>query len=74
MTDRFVQENTGPARAEHDLHRARWRINSPKLKDRLTDQGLVVYGSSPEEMLALMRADTRKWSEVITATGVKIPQ
>jgi tripartite-type tricarboxylate transporter receptor subunit TctC len=49
-------------------------VADPKLKDRLTDQGLVVYGSSPEEMLALMRADTRKWSEVITATGVKIPQ
>jgi hypothetical protein len=25
-------------------------------------------------MLALMQADTRKWSEVITATGAKIPQ
>ena len=49
-------------------------VADPKLKDRLTDQGLVVFGSSSEEMLALMRADTRKWSDVITATGVKIPQ
>jgi tripartite-type tricarboxylate transporter receptor subunit TctC len=49
-------------------------VADPKLKDRLTDQGLVVAGSSPEEMLALMRADSRKWSDVITATGVKIPQ
>jgi tripartite-type tricarboxylate transporter receptor subunit TctC len=49
-------------------------VTDPKLKDRLTDQGLVVAGSSPEEMLALMRADTRKWGDVITATGVKIPQ
>jgi tripartite-type tricarboxylate transporter receptor subunit TctC len=49
-------------------------VADPKLKDRLTEQGLVVAGSSSEEMLALMRADTRKWSDVITATGVKIPQ
>ena len=49
-------------------------VADPKLKDRLTEQGLEVYGSSSDEMLALMQADTRKWSEVITATGAKIPQ
>ena len=48
-------------------------VADPKLKDRLTEQGLDVFGSSSEEMLALMRADTRKWSEVIAATGAKIP-
>jgi tripartite-type tricarboxylate transporter receptor subunit TctC len=49
-------------------------VADPKLKDRLTEQGLEVYGSSSDEMLALMQADTKKWSEVITATGAKIPQ
>jgi tripartite-type tricarboxylate transporter receptor subunit TctC len=49
-------------------------VADPKLKDRLTEQGLDVYGSSSDEMLALMQADTKKWSEVITATGAKIPQ
>jgi len=46
----------------------------PKLKDRLTEQGLEVFGSSSDEMLAVMKADTKKWSEVIAATGAKIPQ
>jgi tripartite-type tricarboxylate transporter receptor subunit TctC len=44
------------------------------LKERLTEQGLDVFGSSSEEMLAIMRADTKKWGEVIAATGAKIPQ
>src|SRR6516164_9442351 len=30
--------------------------------------------SSSEEMLAVMTADTKKWSEVIAATGAKVPQ
>jgi tripartite-type tricarboxylate transporter receptor subunit TctC len=45
-----------------------------RLKDRLTEQGLEVVGSTPAEMLAVMTADTKKWSEVIAATGAKIPQ
>jgi tripartite-type tricarboxylate transporter receptor subunit TctC len=49
-------------------------VADPKLKERLTEQGLEVFGSSSEEMLNVMRADTRKWGEVIAATGAKIPQ
>jgi tripartite-type tricarboxylate transporter receptor subunit TctC len=46
----------------------------PRLKERLSEQGLEVVGSSSEQMLAVMTADTKKWSEVITATGAKVPQ
>ncbi len=49
-------------------------VADPKLKDRLTEQGLDVVGSSPGDMLAVMTADTKKWGEVIAATGAKIPQ
>jgi tripartite-type tricarboxylate transporter receptor subunit TctC len=49
-------------------------VADPRLKDRLTEQGLEVFGSSSDEMLAIMRSDTKKWSEVIAATGAKIPQ
>ena len=49
-------------------------VADPKLKDRLTEQGLDVFGSSSEEMRAIMQSDTKKWSEVIAATGAKIPQ
>src|SRR5215467_2198683 len=49
-------------------------VADPRLKDRLTEQGLEVLGSTSDEMLTIMRTDTRKWSEVIAATGAKIPQ
>ncbi len=49
-------------------------VADTRLKDRLTEQGLDVVGSTPEEMLAVMQADTKKWREVIAATGAKIPQ
>jgi tripartite-type tricarboxylate transporter receptor subunit TctC len=49
-------------------------VADPKLRERLAEQGLDVVGSSSAEMLALMTADTRKWSAVIAATGAKIPQ
>src|SRR6516165_10091655 len=45
-----------------------------RFKDRLGEQGLDVFGSSSAEMLAVMTADTKKWSEVIAATGAKVPQ
>jgi tripartite-type tricarboxylate transporter receptor subunit TctC len=52
----------------------RTAVADARFKDRLTEQGLDVFGSSPEEMLAVMTADTKKWREVIAATGAKVPQ
>ena len=47
-------------------------VNDPRFKERLTKVGMEVVGSSSEEMLAQMRADTAKWLDVIKKTGVKI--
>jgi tripartite-type tricarboxylate transporter receptor subunit TctC len=44
----------------------------PKFRDTMTAQGLDPVGSTPDDMLALMHADTRKWADVIKATGAKI--
>jgi tripartite-type tricarboxylate transporter receptor subunit TctC len=49
-------------------------VSDPKLREHLAEQGFEVVGSSSQEMLALMAADTRKWSEVIAKTGARIPQ
>jgi tripartite-type tricarboxylate transporter receptor subunit TctC len=49
-------------------------VNDPKFSGRMTAQGLDIVGSTPESMLALMQADTKKWGEVIKFTGTKIPQ
>jgi len=49
-------------------------VADPRFSDRITAQGLEVFGSTSEEMQALMQSDTKKWVEVIKATGAKIPQ
>jgi tripartite-type tricarboxylate transporter receptor subunit TctC len=49
-------------------------VADPRFADRMKAQGLEVVGSTSGEMLAQMQADTRKWAEVIRATGTKIPQ
>ena len=49
-------------------------VHDPRFADRMKTQGLEVVGSTPEEMLATMRADSKKWSELIKATDIKIPQ
>jgi tripartite-type tricarboxylate transporter receptor subunit TctC len=49
-------------------------INDGRFTDRIKAQGLDVVGSTPEQMLAMMQADARKWTDLIRATGIRIPQ
>jgi tripartite-type tricarboxylate transporter receptor subunit TctC len=65
---------TPPAVIDRLANEVKKAVADPKLKDRLTEQGLNVFGSTSDEMRTIMQADTKKWSEVITATGAKIPQ
>jgi tripartite-type tricarboxylate transporter receptor subunit TctC len=46
----------------------------PRFGAALTPQGMQIIASSPEEMLAAMEADSKKWGEVIAATGTTINQ
>jgi tripartite-type tricarboxylate transporter receptor subunit TctC len=49
-------------------------VHDPKFADKMKAQGLQIVGSTPEQMLADMRADSKKWADLIEATGIKIPQ
>lgn len=40
----------------------------------LAPQGMQILAASPDETLAAMRADSKKWGDVITATGTTINQ
>jgi tripartite-type tricarboxylate transporter receptor subunit TctC len=40
----------------------------------LAPQGMEIVASTPEEMLAIMQADSKKWAEVIRVTGTTINQ
>ncbi len=57
------------ARLAEETRRA---VRDPRFSDRIRAQGLQVVGSTPEEMLATMHADTRKWADLIKATGIKV--
>ena len=46
----------------------------PRFTSRMETQGLEVVGNTPDAMLALMRNDTRKWSEVIKAANITAAQ
>jgi tripartite-type tricarboxylate transporter receptor subunit TctC len=46
----------------------------PRFIATLAPQGMEITASSPEEMLAAMRADSTKWRDVIAATGTTINQ
>jgi tripartite-type tricarboxylate transporter receptor subunit TctC len=56
-------------RLSAEVHEA---VADPRFRDKMTNVGLDVVGSTSEAMLALMQADTKKWAAVIKATGAKI--
>jgi tripartite-type tricarboxylate transporter receptor subunit TctC len=48
--------------------------SDPRFVAALTPQGMQIIASSPDEMLAAMQADSKKWGEVVAATGTTINQ
>lgn len=46
----------------------------PRFIAALAPQGMEIIAGTPDEMLAAMRADSKKWGDVITATGTTINQ
>ena len=50
----------------------RTAVADARFRNRMTKVGLDVVGSTAQDMLATMHADTDKWTAVIRATGAKI--
>jgi tripartite-type tricarboxylate transporter receptor subunit TctC len=46
----------------------------PKFIAALAPQGMRIVASSPDEMMQAMREDSKKWGDVIAATGITINQ
>ena len=46
----------------------------PRFVAALAPQGMQIVASTPEEALAAIRVDSRKWGEVIAATGITVNQ
>jgi len=47
-------------------------LATPALKERLLSQGAIPSGNTPAEFAKLIAAETRKWAEVVKASGAKV--
>lgn len=47
-------------------------LRSPEVKDKLSAQGAILVGDTPEEFAAYIRSEIKKWGEVVKSAGVKV--
>jgi tripartite-type tricarboxylate transporter receptor subunit TctC len=47
-------------------------LGAPALKERLLSQGAIPSGMSPADFTKLIAAETKKWAEVVKASGAKV--
>ncbi|WP_341891276.1 tripartite tricarboxylate transporter substrate binding protein [Variovorax sp. YR752] len=47
-------------------------LGSPALKERLLAQGAIPSGMSPADFTRMIAAETKKWAEVVKASGAKV--
>jgi len=47
-------------------------LADPLTKERLEQLGVVVIGSTPEELGAHLRAEMAKWGPIITSAGITV--
>jgi tripartite-type tricarboxylate transporter receptor subunit TctC len=68
----FVAART-PAAVVDALNRAvRNTLATPAIRDRLLASGAEPQATSPQELAALVKADTDKWARLIKAKGIKV--
>jgi tripartite-type tricarboxylate transporter receptor subunit TctC len=55
------------------LHRAMMTtLNDPEVRKSLTDLGLDVAGSTPDELAAYIKSEIPKWAAIVKASGATL--
>jgi tripartite-type tricarboxylate transporter receptor subunit TctC len=47
-------------------------LAAPEVKEKLTSQGAVLIGDTPEQFAAFVRDEIAKWARVVAAAGIKV--
>jgi tripartite-type tricarboxylate transporter receptor subunit TctC len=68
----FVPAGSPPAVVQRLNQEFGKAMHSPEVKARFSEQGLDIVTSTPEELSALIRADTERLGKVVREAGVKV--
>jgi len=66
----FLRAGTPAADAKKIHLEAVRALQAPEVRDRLTAQGAIVVGSSPEEFAEFVRAEHARWGKVVREAGI----
>ena len=47
-------------------------LAQPDVRAKLTDMGMEVVGSTPEQLTAIMRVELPKWAKVVKESGARL--
>lgn len=47
-------------------------LQTPEVKKRMLDSGIIAVWSTPEQFVAFQQAETRKWAKVIKDANIKV--
>jgi tripartite-type tricarboxylate transporter receptor subunit TctC len=47
-------------------------LAAPEVKEKLTGQGAVLIGNTPQQFAAFVRDEVAKWAKVVAAAGIKV--
>ena len=70
----FAPAKTPPSLVDRLSREIRQASTHPKFVAALAPLGMQIIASSPGELLEALRADSKKWGDVISATGTTINQ
>lgn len=68
----FVSAKTPPAVVDSLNKALRATLATPAVRDRLLQSGAEPAPSSPQELAALLKRDTEKWTKLIKAKNIKV--
>ena len=67
----LVPSGTSPSIVQRIRNEAIKAVQAPDVHQALAGQGLQVVTSTPQELAARIRSDTKTWAEVIKSAGIK---